>query len=70
MQQSVSDAHIVVDDTVAMDQNMDACGRKADVGLLLQRVAVVGSGVVKVHQIGLHLVGKHTVFGLSFFLFV
>ena len=67
MQQSVSDGHIVINDAMTMGQNMDDCGRETNVSLLLKRIAVVGSGIVEVHQIGLHLVGKHAAFGLSFF---
>ena len=41
---------------VALVDDADTADRHPSVGLLLKRVAVVGSGTVKIHQIGLHLV--------------
>ena len=57
-QQRVSYRDVLVDRAVAVVDDAHTGEWGANVGFLLKCVAVVGSGVVKHHQVGFNLVGK------------
>ena len=57
--QGVSYGDILINRAVPIRQNAHAGRGRADVGLLVQRIPVIGGCAVKVHQISFHLVDEN-----------